>query len=81
MSPGSELTAFTDRTITDPAALAASWRVRERGFAEAVGEREPDLGALAAPVFGRGGELAAIIGIQGPAALPVAKRRTLARRC
>ena len=52
--------------------------MRQRGFAEAVGEREPDLAALAAPAFGRGGELAAIIGLQGPVSrLPTATRRAL----
>jgi IclR family acetate operon transcriptional repressor len=75
----SELTAFTDRTITDPGALAQELdRVRTDGVAEAVGEREPDLNALAAPVIGRGGELVAILGLQGPAArLPAATRRAL----
>jgi IclR family acetate operon transcriptional repressor len=74
-----ELTPFTPRTITDRDALAAEvTAVRERGWAEAVGEREPDLGALAAPVFGRGGDLVAILGIQGPASrLPAATRRSL----
>jgi IclR family acetate operon transcriptional repressor len=74
-----ELTAFTERTITDPQALAEELeRVRSDGVAEAVGEREPDLNALAAPVLGRGGELAAILGLQGPAArLPAATRRAL----
>jgi DNA-binding IclR family transcriptional regulator len=73
------LTAFTERTITDPDALAQELdRVRSAGIAEAVGEREPDLNALAAPVFGRGGELAAILGLQGPASrLPTATRRAL----
>ena len=43
-----------------------------------AGEREPDLAALAAPVFGRGGELAAILGLQGPVArLPAATRAAL----
>jgi IclR family acetate operon transcriptional repressor len=71
--------AYTDRTITDHAALLAELaEVREQGFAEAVGEREADLAAMAAPVFGRGGELVAILGLQGPATrLPASKRRAL----
>src|SRR5262249_39540274 len=71
-----ELTAFTERTITDPGALAQELdRVRTVGVAEAVGEREPDLNALAAPVMGRQGELVAILGLQAPAArLPAATR-------
>jgi IclR family acetate operon transcriptional repressor len=74
-APG-DLTAFTKRTIVDRRALADEVAgVRERGWAQAEGEREPDLNALAAPVFGRTGELHAIIGLQGPAA-----RLTRARR-
>jgi IclR family acetate operon transcriptional repressor len=77
--PEAELKAFTERTITDPRVLAEELeRVRNAGVAEAVGEREPDLNALAAPVLGRGGELVAILGLQGPASrLPAAKRRAL----
>jgi len=76
---GPELTAFTERTITDPDALAEELEsARRAGVAEAVGEREPDLNALAAPVIGRGGELVAILGLQGPAArLPASTRRAL----
>jgi DNA-binding IclR family transcriptional regulator len=76
---GRGLTAFTERTITDPAAVNAELAVvRERGWAEAVGERESDLAALAAPVLGRGGGLAAILGVQGPVSrLPAATRRSL----
>ena len=71
-----ELARFTERTIVDAGALAAEIeRVRERGWAEAEGEREPDLNALAAPVFGRGGELEAVLGLQGPAARLTAERR------
>jgi DNA-binding IclR family transcriptional regulator len=79
LSRGTELTAYTERTITDPDALVRELAaVRERGIAEAVGEREPDLAALAAPVLGRGDELVAILGVQGPVGrLPAAKRRAL----
>jgi DNA-binding IclR family transcriptional regulator len=71
------LTPFTERTIVDPGALDAELdAIRGRGYAVAVGEREADLAAVAAPVFGRGGELAAILGIQGPASrLPAAARK------
>jgi DNA-binding IclR family transcriptional regulator len=70
------LDPYTERTITDPAVLTAVLaRVREQGWAEAEGEREPDLNALAAPVFGRGGTLAAVLGLQGPAARLTSARR------
>jgi IclR family acetate operon transcriptional repressor len=73
------LVAYTERTITGRDALAAELEAaRASGIAEAVGEREPDLNALAAPVIGRGGELVAILGLQGPAArLPASTRRAL----
>jgi DNA-binding IclR family transcriptional regulator len=64
-----DLVALTDRTITDRAALeAAVVRVGEQGYATVFGEREAEVNAIAAPVWGRGGALAAIVGIQGPAA-------------
>ena len=65
--PREPLAAFTRRTITRSDALAREVeRVRARGWARAVREREDDLSALAAPVFGAQGELAAILGVQGP---------------
>lgn len=65
--PEGRLKPFTPRTLTDRSKLDAEVRrVRRQGFAEAVGEREPHLNAIAAPVFGAGGELAAILGLQGP---------------
>lgn len=67
--PPGPLKAFTARTITEQAALAAELeRVRRLGHAESLGEREKDLHAIAAPVRGGRGELAAIISVQGPAA-------------
>jgi DNA-binding IclR family transcriptional regulator len=66
--PGGRLHAFTERTIVERAALAAAVeRVRGLGWAQAVGEREDDLNAVAAPVRGSRGELVAVLGIQGPA--------------
>jgi DNA-binding IclR family transcriptional regulator len=74
----SDLVRFTERTIVDARALAAEIdAVRERGWAEDAGEREPDLNALAAPVFGRGGDLHAVLGLQGPAARLTAERRAV----
>lgn len=67
--PPGPLVAFTKRTVTDRAAvLAEIERVRAQGWAQAVGEREDDLNAVAAPVWRARGELAAILGVQGPSA-------------
>ena len=58
---------YTPRTITDPRALASEIAlVRERGWAQALGEREPDLNAVAAPIRSSRGELEAIVALQGP---------------
>ena len=66
--PKGDLERFTPRTVTDRAHLAAELgHVREQGFAQAAGEREDGLNAMAAPVFGSRGEVAAILGVQGPA--------------
>jgi DNA-binding IclR family transcriptional regulator len=65
--PRGKLASYAPRTITDPAALAAEIaRVREQGWAEAVEEREVGLSAIAAPVWGSSGELAAVVALQGP---------------
>jgi IclR family acetate operon transcriptional repressor len=65
--PPGKLERFTDRTLVDPAALQREVEaVHHRGWARAVGEREEHLSAIAAPVFGSRGELAAILGVQGP---------------
>jgi DNA-binding IclR family transcriptional regulator len=66
--PGGALHAYTERTIVDRAVLEVEVaRVRERGWAEALGEREEDLNAVAAPILSAAGTLAAILGVQGPA--------------
>jgi DNA-binding IclR family transcriptional regulator len=66
--PAGGLISYTERTIVDVAVLEAEVaRTRERGWAEAVGEREEDLNAVAAPVLSPAGTLVAILGVQGPA--------------
>jgi DNA-binding IclR family transcriptional regulator len=65
--PVPPLERFTPRTIAKPDKLAAAVeRVRGQGWAEAAGERERDLNAIAAPIFGADGRLAGILGLQGP---------------
>src|SRR5690242_2617904 len=66
--PTGSLAAYTERTIVDPAVLEVEVaRARDRGWAEAAGEREEDLNAIAAPVLSPAGTLVAILGVQGPA--------------
>lgn len=65
--PPEELVAYTGRTITDRADLAAEVeRVREQGWAKAVREREPELSGVAVPVLDGDDRLVAILGVQGP---------------
>jgi IclR family acetate operon transcriptional repressor len=84
--PDGPLRAYTPATITDTQALAEEIaHVREQGWARAVGEREPDLAAIAAPIRSSRGELEAVVALQGPssrfdgaaveAALPVLLER------
>lgn len=66
--PDGDLTRYTDRTVTDRAALRQEIDgVRAHGWAQAVGEREDDLNAVAVPVHDGAGNLVAVLGVQGPA--------------
>ena len=66
--PDGPLRAFTERTIVDRAVLEVEVATtRDRGWGQALGEREEDLNAVAAPVLNRVGQLVAILGVQGPA--------------
>ena len=66
--PDGPLRAFTERTIVDRAVLEVEvGAIRERGWGQALGEREEDLNAVAAPVLDHAGSLVAILGVQGPA--------------
>jgi DNA-binding IclR family transcriptional regulator len=66
--PAGPLRAYTPHTITDPERLAAEVDdVKVRGWAQARGEREAQLHAVAVPILDARGELVAVLGVQGPA--------------
>jgi DNA-binding IclR family transcriptional regulator len=66
--PAGPLEAFTERTIVDHDVLRVDVaRAGERGWGQALGEREEDLNAVAVPVLDPAGKLVAILGVQGPA--------------
>jgi DNA-binding IclR family transcriptional regulator len=66
-TPAPPLKAYTPKTVTDLAELVDELeRVRRRGWADAYEEREPELNAIAAPLWASGGELAGIVALQGP---------------
>ena len=65
--PDTDLVPCTHRTITDRDLLEKSIAdVRARGWADGLEERELGLHAIAAPVLEAGGNLVAILGLQGP---------------
>lgn len=58
---------YTERTLVEAAQLEEEVAaIRERGYAEAVAEREEGLHAIAAPIWGPERELAGMLGVQGP---------------
>ncbi len=66
--PAGPLEAYTARTIVDRKQLRAEVeRAREHGWAQSVGEREDYLNAIAGPIRDARGDLAAVLGLQGPA--------------
>jgi DNA-binding IclR family transcriptional regulator len=70
------LAALTPRTIVDPDQLAKELdRVRARGWAEAVEEREVGVASIAAPIRDVSGTVVAAISIGGPAARMGAQQR------
>jgi DNA-binding IclR family transcriptional regulator len=69
------LAAFTPLTVTRPSALRASLaRVRQLGYATALGEIEEGLNAVAAPIWDAEGAVAAAISVSGPAYRVTAER-------
>ena len=73
------LERFTPLTLTTPAELElALTGVRAAGYAEAAGEREPGLNAIAAPVLADDARLVAVLGLQGPDRFDESARQTAA---
>jgi IclR family acetate operon transcriptional repressor len=65
--PQPPLRAYTPRTITSVRKLDAELEtIRRRGWADAYEEREPELNAIAAPVWSSSGDLAGVVALQGP---------------
>jgi IclR family acetate operon transcriptional repressor len=65
--PRPPLRAYTPKTITSVAGLEEELaQIRRRGWADAYEEREPELNAIAAPVWSSDGALAGIVALQGP---------------
>jgi DNA-binding IclR family transcriptional regulator len=59
---------FTDRTLTDPDAVRERLReVRRQGSTWAIGEFDPDIASVAAPVADASGEVVAAVHLHGPA--------------
>jgi DNA-binding IclR family transcriptional regulator len=58
--------AHTDATPVGDALREQLERIRRRGWASSVGEREPGVGSVSAPVFGPSGELVGAVSISGP---------------
>jgi DNA-binding IclR family transcriptional regulator len=48
---------FTERSLAE---------VRRRGWAQSVGQREPGVASVSAPVFGKGRQVVAAVSISGP---------------
>lgn len=75
------LDSFTGMTMTDPEVLRSELStVRQRRWASAVAEWEPGINALAVPVRGKDGQVAAALSITGPSfRLPESRFSELAK--
>ena len=61
------LVGYTDNTITDAGRLRSELQaVRDHGIAFSMGGWRREAGGIAAPLYRRGGEIAAAVGIAGP---------------
>lgn len=61
-----QLPSLTSRTITDKVALQRELAsIRDEGWGGAVGEEDPGVAGIAAPIRDRGGYVVAVVGIEG----------------
>jgi IclR family transcriptional regulator, acetate operon repressor len=77
------LERYTEHTITTVSGLDAELaRIRRDGYATAVAELEEGLVAVAAPVFGPGGDCVAALSVSGPGyRMPPGQLAELGRLC
>lgn len=62
-----ELKRFTKKTIVDPHEFIDELiKIRDRGYAVSVGEKESDVGCVAAPIFDNSGKIIGCASISGP---------------
>ncbi len=58
---------LTAATITDPKKLEKEFEaILRQGYASSIGEREPDVAALAAPIYNHKGTVCASLTLAGP---------------
>lgn len=63
---GDDLPSFTFRTLTDRVALQRDLAtIRDQGWAASVGESEPGVSSIAAPIRDGGGFVVAAVGVEG----------------
>lgn len=62
-----ELKRYTDKTVVDPDKFISELKIiKERGYAVSVGEKEHDVGCVAAPIFDSSKEVIGCLSISGP---------------
>ncbi len=74
-----DLTGLTPKTLTDPVEIRKEIaRIRERGYATSLGERQSGAASVAAPVLDRHGSPVAVVSVSGPIERYQPKIRTAA---
>lgn len=62
-----ELVKYTEKTVVDPEEFISELKtIKEIGFAVSIGEKEHDVGCVAAPIFGGSKKVIGCLSISGP---------------